>query len=157
MNTASRIRSLLGCLLVLLSTGNALGQPATIEEPPIPPKKSAAAKTVQITGYALTGAGFLTFMASGIVWLTAASNASRLDDECPDNKCVKGTTGGDALESARAQEKAADVLLGISLPVMTAGLVLVIYGGGFPKRRNVVKAVPSVSPRSAGGRIEVTF
>jgi hypothetical protein len=153
----SRSTPLLACLLVFLSATHAFGQPAAIEEPPLPPKTSSAVKTIRYTGYTLTGLGVLTFMASGIVWLTAAADASRLDDECPNKKCVRGTTGGDALEAARDEEKAADVLLGISLPVMTAGLVLVIYSGGFPKRRSVVKAVPSVSPRAAGGRIEVAF
>jgi hypothetical protein len=143
-------------LLSLTLAKTAFAQ-AGVVEPPAPRPRSDAAKTLATTGFVLTGLGALTMMASGIVWLNAASHSARLDDECPNETCVEGTSGADSLESARDSERAADILLGISLPVLTAGFVLVIYTGGLNKRTVAIRAAPAVSARRAGGKIEVSF
>jgi len=130
--------------------------PAVVEPPP--PKPGSSMKpTLMITGYSLIGLGTFTLMASGIVYLTAASAAGRLDEECPNKRCVEGTEGADALDTARDAEQAADILVGIALPVMTAGFVLVIYSGGFQKSRTTVRVAPAVTARSAGGSVGVSF
>jgi hypothetical protein len=130
--------------------------PAAVEPPP--PRPSSSMKpTFMITGYSLVGLGTLTLMASGIVFLAAAGAAGRLDEECPNKRCVEGSEGADALERARDGEQAADVLVGIALPVMTAGFVLVLYSGGFQKSRTTVRVAPSVTARSAGGSVGVSF
>ena len=134
----------------------AFAQEAPVEPPP--PKPGSGMKpTFMITGYSLIGLGTLTLMASGIVYLTAASAAGRLDDECPNKRCVEGTEGADTLERARDGEQAADILVGIAFPVMTAGFVMVIYSGGFQKSRTVVRVAPAVTARSAGGSVGVSF
>jgi hypothetical protein len=120
-------------------------------EPPPPKPGSGAATAVQVTGYVLMGLGMLTMFASGIVFLDAAGAAGRLDDECPNKRCVEGSEGAKSLETARDTEEAADVLLGVSLPVITAGVVMVIYSGGFSKRKTTVRVAPAVTARSAGG------
>jgi len=130
--------------------------PAAVEPPP--PKPGSSMKpTFMITGYSLIGLGTLTLMASGIVYLTAAAAAGRLDEECPNKRCVEGTEGADALDTARDTEQAADILVGIALPVMTAGFVMVIYSGGFQKSRTTVRVAPAVTARSAGGSVGGSF
>jgi len=130
--------------------------PAVVEPPP-PKPRSGAAVTIQVTGYTLAGLGTLTLLASGIVFLDAAGAAARLDDECPNKRCVEGSDGADSLETARDLEQAADIMVGISLPVITAGLVMVMYTGGFDKRRTAVRVAPVVSARSAGASVGVSF
>jgi hypothetical protein len=146
------------CAIVLAHPRAAFAQQApAVVEPPPPKPRSGAAQTVELTGYLLTGLGTLTLLASGIVWLNAAAIASRLDDECPNNRCVEGSDGAESLESARDAEQAADVLVGISLPVITAGFVMIMYTGGFSKRKMAIHAAPVVSARSAGGSVAVSF
>jgi hypothetical protein len=148
--------SMLGLLLAWASAPPAFAQTSPVFEPPPPPKRSAAGKAIEITGLALTGVGTLTIMAAGITGLVASAEASRLDDECPNKRCVEGTPGGDSLESARDSARATEILLGIGLPVLTAGFVLMIYSGGF-KKRPAVAITPRASPRAAGARVEVLF
>jgi len=113
--------------------------------------------SVALAGTLLTGLGGGTLMASGIVWIVAASEASRLDDECPDKRCVEGTTGGDSLERARGAQKAAGILFGIGFPMTMAGVVCFLYTGSIGKRKASVSVAPQISSRGAGGRLEVTF
>jgi hypothetical protein len=148
----------LAIVFALAAAKPAFAQEApTAVEPPPPRPGSSMKPTFMITGYSLIGLGTLTLMASGIVFLTAAGAAGRLDDECPQKRCVEGSEGADTLERARDGEQAADVLVGIALPVMTAGFVLVLYSGGFQKSRTTVRVAPSVTARSAGGSVGMSF
>jgi hypothetical protein len=148
--------SLSGLLLACALSSPAFAQTSPVFEPPPPPKRTPAGKAIEITGLSLTGVGTLTVMAAGITGLVAWGASSRLDDECPNKRCVEGTTGADSLETARDSARATEVLLGIGLPVLTAGFVLMIYSGGF-KKRPAMAIAPRASPRAAGAKVEVLF
>src|SRR5262245_20176831 len=136
----------------------AFAQDAPSEVPlPEPKREGRGMSALALTGTLLSGLGGGTLMASGIVWIVSASEASRLDDECPNKRCVEGTTGGDALERARGTQKAAGVLFGIGFPMTVAGVVCFLYTGSLGKKKASVSVAPQVTPRGAGGRLQVTF
>lgn len=112
-----------------------------------------------ITGGVVAGLGLVAVFASGITWTVAAAEASRLDDKCPNKKCVIGGDGAQSLESARDAETAAGVLFGIGFPAMTAGLVMLLYSASAGKPRTVptLQAAPVVGPEVAGARVKVSF
>jgi hypothetical protein len=131
--------------------------PSEVPLPEAPKREGRGISSLALTGTLLSGLGGGTLMASGIVWIVAASEASRLDDECPGKRCVEGTTGGDSLERARGAQKAAGILFGIGFPMTTAGLVCFLYTGSLGKKKASVSVAPQVTPRGAGGRLQVTF
>ncbi len=111
-----------------------------------------------ITGSSLAGLGALTLVAAGITWLTAAGYAGQLDCDddistehewercCPNGYCVKGTSGGDAYESAKDLSVASEVLVAVAFPMMATGLSLAILGAGMRgggERRIGLKASPT--------------
>jgi len=123
-----------------------------------PRPRSSAKIPLVVTGSGLAGLGVLTLFAAGITWLTAAGHASQLDcdggglDEyewercCPHGNCVKGTSGGDAYESAKDLSAASEVLVAIAFPMIGVGASLAILGGtirGGGDRRVGLKATPT--------------
>jgi hypothetical protein len=96
-------------------------------------------------------------LAAGISWITAASNAAKLDTECPDKICYEGTPGGDALETARDAEVAASVLTGVGMPLLAGGLVLVVFSRSLSSSEPPVRALPAVGQGFAGGAIVGRF
>jgi hypothetical protein len=111
---------------------------------------------LMVTGTVLAGLGGATIMASGICWLVAAAEASRLDDECPNKVCVEGSSGERSLETARDAKSASIVLFAIGLPVTSAGLVLLLYTD--PRdRRKTLRLSPSVGPERAGADFQFRF
>lgn len=109
-----------------------------------------------IVGGSLSLLGIGTLFAAGITQIVAASEASRLDRECPQKRCVEGTRGGDAYETARDSAKGAEILLGVGLPLVSAGLMMTLFAASLgPAER--VRAVPVVSARGGGARVAVSF
>jgi hypothetical protein len=115
--------------------------------------RGGAADTLAAGGAVLGGLGMLAMLAAGISWITAASNAARLDTECPQNICYEGTPGGDALETARDAEVAASVLTGVGMPLLAGGLVLVVFSRSLSSSEPPVRALPAVGQGFAGGAI----
>ncbi len=106
----------------------------------------------------LTGLGAATLMAAGITWIVAAGHAARLDDECPDKRCVEGTPGGDAYVAARDSERASGILAGVGAPVMASGVVLLLFTSAFrPTSAASVRAAPAIGVGFAGGTLEARF
>jgi hypothetical protein len=157
-------------LALLFASWAALGEPspalAQSEEKPaasesvaldaIPPKRGGGISPLTIVGTSLAGLGGATIMASGICWLVAAAEASRLDDDCPGRVCVEGSTGARSLETARDAKSAAIVLFAIGLPVTTGGFVLMLYADPRDRRRSL-RVSPSVGPDRAGADLHLRF
>jgi hypothetical protein len=106
----------------------------------------------------------LTLFASGVTWLVAWSSAVKLDDDCPNRRCVAGTTGADNLERARDARDAADVLAGIGFGTLGGGLVVIALAVGTGEKISKHSGKRSAPPTSAklkaapgGASLEVTF
>jgi hypothetical protein len=125
--------------------------------PPPPPPSSSAGPALATGGTILAGLGGATLLAASIAWLTAAGDAAKLDDECPNKVCVEGTPGGDALVEARDAERAAGVLVGVGTPLLAGGLVLTLFSTAFGSRGGPVRVVPSVGLDFAGGTLQGRF
>ena len=121
----------------------------------IPPKRGRDS-TLTIVATSVAGLGGATIMASGICWLVAATEASRLDEDCPGKVCVEGSTGARSLETARDAKSAAIVLFAIGLPVTTGGLVMLLYADSSDRRRTLGVS-PSVGPDRAGANFHFRF
>jgi hypothetical protein len=111
------------------------------------------------TGGGLMGVGVITLLVSGVSWLVAWGHSTELEDECPNHRCVEGTRGGDALQSARSASRTADIAAAVGIPVFTVGAALLVLGlasgsdvaMSAPTRRVVIKASPG------GAGLEVKF
>lgn len=124
-----------------------------------PRPRSSAKIPLVATGSALAGLGVLTLFAAGVTWLTAAGHAAQLDCDsedltseyewercCPNGYCVKGTSGGDAYESAKDLSVASEVLVAVAFPMIGVGASMAILGAGIRgggDRRVGFKASPS--------------
>jgi hypothetical protein len=93
-----------------------------------PPQSSGIRIPIAATGGALAGVGALTLFASGVAALVGSGEAAALDTECPDHRCIEGSTGARTLESARDSIHAAEILAAIGFPTVAGGLTMVAIG-----------------------------
>jgi hypothetical protein len=99
-------------------------------------------------GASLLGLGALTMLASGITWLVAWGESRDLEDECPNQQCMVGTEGGDALETSRDAADASEVLLAIGAPTFSVGLVMLVVMATLPRTRT------AGAPRTPGVAVD---
>jgi hypothetical protein len=162
--------------LVAVALCSALARPVEAQQPQAPepardPKEAKAAEkrkddkpnpagtTLAVTGTSLMGLGAATLFASGICWIIASAEASRLDEECPNKQCVEGSMGARSLRTARDTERAGDITFGVGMPVLATGFVLVLMASGLSRKneRRTISAAPVVSESEAGGVVGVSF
>ena len=86
-------------------------------------------------GASLLGLGALTMLASGITWLVAWGESRNLDENWPNQQCMVGTEGGDALERSRDAADASEVLIAIGAPTFSVGLVMLVVRATWPRTR----------------------
>lgn len=122
---------------------------------PLAPEERSTSLTV--LGGVLGGVGAAMLVGSGIAWLAASGDAAMARSECPNKVCIQGSRGADALTQARNAENTSSILLAVSLPAMTAGLVILGYTGGLRTRSKTVGFAPALGPRTAGGELEIRF
>jgi hypothetical protein len=125
--------------------------------PVSPPRRSVAGSLMRFGGVTFIGLGAGTLSAASITALNAATDAAKLDDECPDKLCVEGTPGGDALVSARDNMYAAEVLLGVGTPLLAGGFVLLLLSSAYKPSGVTLQAAPAVGAGFTGGTVRVQF
>ncbi|MCC6527138.1 MAG: hypothetical protein IT373_31105 [Polyangiaceae bacterium] len=82
----------------------------------------------QAVGTVLAGLGAGALVAASLAWTVAGASALGLERDCPDHKCVEGTPGARTYRRVRDGARAADILVGVGMPVLTGGLLLVVLG-----------------------------
>jgi hypothetical protein len=130
------------------------------EDPPVERRSSSSRITLTAVGGGLAGLGALTMLAAGITWLVAAGESFALDDECPNKLCYENSRGGDALERARDAEAASGILVGIGMPLMTSGFIMMLFGAGMADggaERASVRVAPVVAQDGSGLKLEARF
>jgi hypothetical protein len=125
---------------------------------PTPRGSSQARTPLLAAGGALTGLGGLSIVGSGIAWLVAVAAAADLERECPNKRCVEGTAGERAYHIAHDSQRAGQVMLGLGLTSLSAGVVMLTLAIGADKKtafelgeRVLVQAGPT------GAAMEVRF
>jgi hypothetical protein len=113
---------------------------------------------LQVVGTVIAGLGAATLFASGVTWIVAATNASRLDQHCPNGVCVEGTPGGDAYVTTRDALKGADIVAGVGFPVLGAGIVMLVFSATFRKGASyATRTLPVVKAGPSGANLAVHF
>lgn len=120
---------------------------------------------LRTTGTVVVSLGVATMFGAGISAILTAAFASSLSRECPNHQCVEGTTGGRTLQEARDAALATDWLIGIGMPVIASGTVMLIYSavlernyigkGGTP--RFFARHSPVVRVGPSGGSLSFAF
>lgn len=124
---------------------------------PVFPRVSArsAGAGLRLGGTIVLSLGLATLMGAGIAAIIAGSSALDLEDECPDKVCFAGSRGEDRLNRARDSARATDWLLGIGLPVVTSGTVMLMYSAVLSRRDSA--SIPAPVLRAGPGGASLTF
>jgi len=116
-----------------------------------------ASRPLRTTGIVVLSLGVATMFAAGVTAIVAATSASDLEDECPGGKCVEDTRGGRSYSRALDSARATDWLIGIGMPVLASGTVMLIYSAVL--ERNNARAWPTTVLRASptGATLAVHF
>lgn len=124
---------------------------------PVFPRASAynAGSGLRIGGTIVLSLGLATMMGAGIAAIVAGASALDLEDECPGKVCFEGSRGEDRLHRARDAARATDWLLGIGMPVVASGAVMLMYSAVLGRRGSA--SVPPPVLRAGPGGASLTF
>ena len=112
---------------------------------------------LRTTGIVVVSLGVATMFGAGVSAIVAAASTTNLADDCPGGRCVEGTPGGRAYSRAVDAATAADWLIGIGMPIVASGTVMLIYSAVL--ERNSARAWPTTVLRASpsGATLAVHF
>lgn len=114
-------------------------------------------RPLRVAGGVVLGLGLATLFAAGVTGIVASASTIGLADECPNQRCVAGSSGARDLIRARDAALAADWLVGIGAPVTGAGTILMLYSAVVERYARATDARVFVAAGPAGGALRLTF